>query len=156
MGLPDENLILIENGERIQFHGRGFNRLDKVNTGRVLVDGKGVGDIGQAVLRDRRNLAEHGMVIILLVIDEQTGETLSGPDLISKGLIFDEGEDELLAEAKNLVLETLDRLGEEGGAAVSPLTDLAEIKAEIHRELKRFFNRAIDRRPLIIPQIIAG
>ena len=156
MGLPDENLILIENGDRIQFHDRGFSRLDKVNTGRVLVDGKGVGDIGQAVLRDRKHLAEHGMVIILLVIDEQTGETLSGPDLISKGLIFDEGEDELLAEAKNLVLEILDRLGEQEESVVSPLTDVAEIKAEIHRELKRFFNRAIDRRPLIIPQIIAG
>ncbi|MEE9556321.1 MAG: hypothetical protein V3V76_03585, partial [Candidatus Adiutricales bacterium] len=81
---------------------------------------------------------------------------LSGPDLISRGLIFDEGEDELLDKARNLVLETLDRLGEEGESAVSPLADLTEIKAEIHRELKRFFNRAIDRRPLIIPQIITG
>ncbi|MBW2622846.1 MAG: ribonuclease J, partial [Deltaproteobacteria bacterium] len=90
VGLPAENLILMENGEHIRFAGKGFEKLERVDTGRILVDGKGVGDIGQAVLRDRRNLAEHGMVIVLLVINEHSGEILSGPDLISRGLIFDE------------------------------------------------------------------
>ena len=156
MGLPAENLILTENGDHLRFDNNGVEKLERVNTGRVLVDGKGVGDIGRAVLRDRRNLAEHGMVIVLLVINEHSGEILSGPDLISRGLIFDQGEQELLDEAKNLVLEVLERFKEETESATGPLLDLTALKAEIHRELKRFFNRIIDRRPLILPQIITG
>ncbi len=154
VGIPEENLVRAENGDLIRFDQSGFQKAGRIPTGRVLVDGKGVGDVGRVVLRDRRHLAEHGMVIPLLVIDEQTCEILSGPDFISKGFIFEETSAHVLEDAKCLILEIFDRLAEERRIKVGPIYDLDEIKADISRELKRFFNQVIDRRPLILPQII--
>ncbi|MBW2086744.1 MAG: ribonuclease J, partial [Deltaproteobacteria bacterium] len=154
VGVPKENLILAENGDQIRFDRDGCRKVGRVTTGRVLVDGKGVGDVGQAVLRDRHHLAAHGMVIPLVVIDECTGEILSGPDFISKGFIFEEARPYLLEDAKCLILEIFDRLAEEKNLGSGNVFDLDEIKAEIRRELKRFFNQVIERRPLILPQII--
>jgi len=154
VGLAPERLILAEDGDLLRFEDGVCHKAGRVHVGRVLVDGKGVGDVGQTVLKDRRHLAEHGMVIVLLVIDEQTGEILSGPDLISKGFIFEEASSHLLEDAKCLILEIfdrhfdgLDRLGE-------VKFDLGGIKADIQRELKRFYNQVLDRRPIILPQII--
>ena len=155
VGLPDDHTVLAENGDRIRFDGLGARRVEKVQAGRVFVDGKGVGDIGEMVLRDRRHLAEHGMVIPLVVVDEQTGEILSGPDIISKGFVFEGDPGMLLEDAKCLILEVFDALVEARDPdAGLPLLDFAELKAEIHRELKRFFFRVLKRRPLIAPQII--
>ncbi|MDY6851929.1 MAG: ribonuclease J [Thermodesulfobacteriota bacterium] len=154
VGVPEENLILAENGDRVRFDRQGGRKVGRIETGRVLVDGKGVGDIGQLVLRDRRHLAEDGMVIPLLVIDDQTGEILSGPDIISKGFIFEEDQPVLIEDAKCLILEILDRLSEEREPDKGLPLDVNEIQAEIHRELKRFFYRVLKRRPLIIPQVL--
>jgi len=154
LGIPTENLILAENGDRIRFENGKCSLAGGVGTGRVLVDGKGVGDVGQAVLRDRRHLARDGMVIPLLVIDERTGEILSGPDFISKGFIFEEGDSYLLEDAKCIILEIFDRLAEERDLSAGLVVDVGEIKAEVHQELKRFFKKVIERYPLILPQII--
>ena len=153
--VPEENLILAENGDRVRFDRQGARKIGRVETGRILVDGKGVGDIGQVVLRDRRHLAEDGMVIPLLTIDDQTGEILSGPDIISKGFIFEEDQPALLEDAKCLILEIFDRLSEEREPDRGLPLDVNELQAEIQRELKRFFYRVLERRPLIIPQVIA-
>ncbi|MBW2092655.1 MAG: ribonuclease J, partial [Deltaproteobacteria bacterium] len=138
VGLPEENLVHAEDGDLIRFDQSGFRKIGRVPTGRVLVDGKGVGDVGQAVLRDRRHLAEHGMVIPLIVIDDRTCEILSGPDFISKGFIFEEASPHVLEDAKCLILEIFDRLAEERNASAGLFYDLDEIKVEIRRELKRF------------------
>jgi len=105
-------------------------------------------------LRDRRHLAENGMVIPLVVIDDQTGEILSGPDIISKGFVFEKDQSHLLEEAKCIVLEVFDGLAEARKPEQGLPLDVNEIQAEIQRELRRFFNRVIDRRPIILPQVI--
>ena len=155
VGVPLERSILAEDGDRVRLEGGAVEKNGRVETGRVLVDGKGVGDVGEVVLRDRQHLAEHGMVIPLLVIDELTGEILSGPDLISKGFVFEDDQSHLLEDTKCLILEVFDRLVEEADPDRTLPPDIAAIKSEIRRELKRFFNRVLERRPVIIPQIIA-
>ena len=156
VGIPKENTIFAENGNRIRLTPDGVEIVGDVETGRVLVDGKGVGDVGQVVLRDRGRLAEHGMVIPLVVIDDTTGEILSGPDIISKGFVFEDTNEYLLEDAKCLILEVFDRLIEERDPDRGlPLLEASELQAEIHTELKRFFYRVMGRRPVIIPEIIA-
>jgi ribonuclease J len=155
VGVAPEKCLLAEDGDRIRFDGEGGRIVDQVETGRVLVDGKGVGDVGEVVLRDRRHLAEHGMVIPLVVIDEATGEIMAGPDMISKGFTFDEDASYLLEDAKCLVLEVFDRLAEARMEAGALVVDVAEIRVEVRRELKKFFYQILERRPVIIPQIIA-
>jgi ribonuclease J len=152
-GIAPEHLILAENGDRVRIDADGVYKAGTVDTGRILVDGKGVGDVGREVLNDRRRLAEHGMVIPLVVIEGGTGEILAGPEIISKGFIFEENQSHLLEDAKCLILEVFDRLIEkraEAGTAFSA----AELNTEISRELKKFFYQIIQRRPVILPQII--
>ncbi|MFH1135147.1 MAG: ribonuclease J [Pseudomonadota bacterium] len=155
VGIPKENCFVAENGDRIRFDLAGCRKIDRIETGRVLVDGKGVGDVGPVVLRDRRHLAEDGVVLAYLTIDERTGEILTGPDLFSKGFIFEEDQSFILEDAKCLILEVFDRLSESRGPDGALLYDLGEIKVEVHRELKRFFYQILERRPVIIPQIVA-
>jgi ribonuclease J len=122
--------------------------LDPVPSGRVLVDGKGVGDVGDLVLRDRRRLSGDGMVIALLAVDEQTGDIIYGPDLVSRGFVFEDRGAVILEDAKCVILEIFDEI--EKPARI----DWTEIGLDIKRRLKRFFYAIIERRPLILPIII--
>lgn len=156
VGVPRERTILVENGDRLIFDDGKASVGEKVEVGRVLVDGKGVGDISQLVLKDRRHLAEHGMVIPLVVVDDKTLEILSGPDIISKGFVFESEMAPLLEDAKCLILEIFDRLIEEADPdAGPPVLDVEQLRAEIYRELKKFFYKIIKRRPVIVPKIIS-
>ncbi|RMG60747.1 MAG: ribonuclease J, partial [Bacteroidetes bacterium] len=119
-----------------------------IETGRIFVDGKGVGDVGDLVLRDRRHLSEDGLVIASLVIAKGTGEILSGPEIISRGFILEEVKPEILDAGKCIMFEVLDRALDE-----SPELDCADLQMEIRRELKRFFQRVLERRPVIYPII---
>lgn len=154
VGIPAEKTLLVENGQVLRFDADGARVVEKIETGRVLVDGKGVGDIGQVVLNDRKHLAEHGMVVALVVIDAGTGEILSGPDIISKGFVF-EDDTTMIEDAKCLILEAFDDIAETRGEDTSLPPDVDEIKSEIKRTLKRFFYKMLERRPVIIPEIIA-
>ncbi|MBW1733761.1 MAG: ribonuclease J [Deltaproteobacteria bacterium] len=149
MGMADDRIIIAEDGDVISFENRQVALKTPVTTGRVLVDGKGVGDIGETVLRDRRKLGGHGMVVVLLIVDEETGETIYGPEIISRGFIFDDQGQFILEDAECIVLEVLDELDRP-----SPI-DQGRIESEIRRRLKRFFYRVIERSPLIMPVIIA-
>ena len=121
---------------------------EKALSGRVLVDGKGVGDVGDLVLRDRRRLAGDGVVIVLLAVDEQTGDIIYGPDIVSRGFVFEDQGGFVLEEAKCVVLEIFDAIQKPAHM------DWAEVGTEIKRNLKRFFNQLLERRPLILPIII--
>ena len=148
VGMPPDRLLLIENGTIINFEDREAKILDRVQTGRILVDGKGVGDVGELVLRDRRRLSGDGVVIALLAVDEQTGDILYGPDIISRGFIFEDQSLFMLEDAKCIVLEVMDEIER-------PFhIDRLEIGPEIKRRLKHFFFKVIKRRPLILPIII--
>jgi ribonuclease J len=147
-GIPPERLILIEDGVPVCFQ-EGAAKIEKaVNVGRILVDGKGVGDVDEMVLRDRRRLSGDGVVIVLLAVDEQTGEVVYGPDIVSRGFVFEDQGTTILEEAKCLVLEVLDNI--ENRSHI----DWSDIGQDIKRELKRFFSDLIERRPLILPIIM--
>jgi len=147
-GLSRENALIVENGDTICVGDGRLELGDKVQTGRILVDGKGVGDVGELVLRDRRKLSGDGVVIALLVVDENTGEIVYGPDIISRGFVFEDQSGFILEEAKSLVLEVLDEI--ESPAHI----DWTEVGPDIKRRLKRFFYKVIERSPLILPIII--
>jgi ribonuclease J len=147
-GIPRENIRLIENGITLCFQEGSASIGDRVQTGRVLVDGKGVGDVGELVLRDRRKLSGDGVVIALLVVDEQTGDVIYGPDIMTRGFAIEVRSAHILDEAKTLVSEILEEI--ENPAHM----DWTEVGPDIKRRLKRFFFRAIKRTPLILPIII--
>lgn len=150
LGMSSENCLAAEDGTVISFDGETASTEERVETGRVFVDGKGVGDVGGLVLRDRRHLSEDGLVIASLVINKETQEILSGPDVFSRGFIHEETKPEILYEAKCLIFEIMDRMLQE-----EPELDCAALQEEIRRELKRFFNRLLDRRPVIYPIVVS-
>jgi ribonuclease J len=148
IGIPRENLILAENGQVIRFDETGGRIVDQVEVGRIFVDGKGVGDVGSLILRDRRHLSNEGLVVVQVVLNNQTGELLSGPDIISRGFISEEEYPGLIQEAKELVIEILYLRQKED------IKNWQEIQEEIRKTLRRFFDRSLERRPVVIPLII--
>ncbi|MDP6178601.1 MAG: ribonuclease J, partial [Desulfatiglandales bacterium] len=147
-GVPSERLFIVEDGTSLCFEDREAKIGDPVKIGRVLVDGKGVGDVGKVILRDRRRLAGDGVVIALLVIDEQTGDIIYGPDIISRGFVFEDQGGAIQEGAKDIVLGLLDEI--ENPAHM----DWTAVGPDIKRGLKRFFYKVIERSPLILPIII--
>jgi len=148
MGFPKERAILVENGDILTLENGFVSKQGRIQTGRVLVDGKGTGDIGEIVLRDRRKLSGEGMVIVFLAVDAETGDVLYGPELISKGFIFPTTESFILEEAKCIILEVLDELEHP-----APL-EVQDVSLQIQRNLKHFFHQIINRFPMILPVII--
>jgi ribonuclease J len=149
MGISRERVLVAEDGDMICFENQEARLEGRVHIGHVLVDGKGVGDVGETVLRARRRLSGHGVVIVLLVLDEHTGETIYGPDIISRGFVFEDRGGSILDDSKYIVLEVLDELGSPNSI------ELSKMETEIQRRLKRFFYDVIERRPLVIPIIIS-
>jgi len=148
MGMPSDRPLLVKDGDTICFEDRKAEFGDPVQIGRILVDGKGVGDVGELVLRDRRKLSGDGMVIALLAVNEQTGEIIYGPDIISRGFVFEDQSGFILEDAKCIVLEVFDEI--ERPAHI----DWTEVAPDIKRRLKHFFFKVIKRSPLILPIII--
>jgi ribonuclease J len=148
VGIPEENIFVAEDGHVIEFTKDGARRAGIVEHGRVFVDGKGVGDVGEMVLKDRSHLSEGGMVLAVVAINNSTGEIVYGPEIITRGLVLEEGRQGLLDQARNIVVEAL------GSVNVEVKTEQLEVKEEIRRALRRFFNKTLERRPVILPVII--
>jgi ribonuclease J len=148
VGTPKERCILAVNGDVILFAGDEACIVDRVETGRVFVDGKGVGDVGNVVLKDRKHLSEDGMVVVIIGINQSSGEIIYGPDIVSRGFVFEDDSQQYLDEARKVVLDTLALVNAE------VLTDWSEVKLEVRRVLRRFFNKTIERRPVILPLIL--
>ena len=148
VGVDEDNLILAEDGDVVEFTKDGAGIVDRVECGKVFVDGKGVGDVGNLVLKDRLHLSQDGIVLAILSLNEQTGELIYGPDIITRGLVFEDENTDLIDEAREAVLETLD------GINVEAKSDQAEVKEEIRKTLRRYFNKKLERRPVILPFII--
>jgi ribonuclease J len=148
MGIAPANILLAENGRVIEFkNGRG--RLGGcVATGRVLIDGKGVGDVGRSVLKERRTLSEEGVVAVTMAIDEATGIIVYGPEIVSRGFVFETETGYLLQDANCVVLEVVEDLPPE----TPNRTDL--IRARIQTALRQYFFFTIGRRPVILPFIM--
>ena len=148
LGLPKERCLLAVNGDVVAFSNGEACIIDRVETGRVFVDGKGVGDVGNVVLKDRKHLSQDGMVVVIIAIDQISGEIIYGPDIVSRGFVFEDESQQYLDEAKKVVLDTLALKNAE------VLTDWGEVKLEVRRVLRRFFNKTIERRPVILPLIL--
>jgi ribonuclease J len=148
VGLAPTDCFLLENGHVLRSDGATAARIDPVAAGRVFVDGKGVGDVGDVVLRDRRHLSAGGLVVAIVALDQRSGEVVSGPDLVLRGLVLEEAKPDHVQEARGVVLDAL--------AAVSPesRTDPVEVKEEMRKALRRYFNRTLGRRPVVLPYVV--
>jgi len=153
VNIPEENIFIIENGEVMEFTENSARRAGVVNVGRVYIDGKTGGSVGEAgvdtvVLRDRMKLAHDGVVIVILGIDKTSGKVVTGPDIVSRGFVFEDASQELLAEVRDVVSDTLLLMIPEAKG------DLSLVSARVRSALKKFINKRLERRPMILPVIM--
>ncbi|HLN86655.1 MAG TPA: ribonuclease J, partial [Candidatus Limnocylindrales bacterium] len=148
VGLPTENCFILEDGDVLELTPNSAKKVKPIQVGRVFVDGKGVGDVGDVVIRDRRHLSEGGMVLAVMAIHQQSGELVAGPELISRGFMLAEESEEVLESAKREVIATLNSMNRE------TRTDPAELKEEVRKALRRFFRKKLERHPVVLPYII--
>lgn len=148
VGVLEENCFILEDGDVLELTGHGAKKVCSVPVGRVFVDGKGVGDVGDVVIRDRRHLSEGGMVLAVMAIHQQSGELVAGPDIISRGFMRAEESEEILEQARKVVVETLNSTNWE------TRTDPAELKEEVRKALRRYFRKNLERHPVVLPYII--
>jgi ribonuclease J len=146
MATPPE-VFLLEDGDVLEVTPSHGQVVGRVPAGRVLVDGKGVGDVGDAVLRDRQHLAQDGMVVVVIGFD-RAGMVVSGPDIISRGFADLPEGDALFEGARKLIIEVLE------GCSVEEKADWMVVKQRIRSVLRRFLQKAVERRPMILPVII--
>jgi ribonuclease J len=143
-GIPKENILVVENGQVIEFVENGGRVRENVLTGRVLIDGKGIGDVGRSVLKERRKLSEDGIVAVNMVFDEETGVVVYGPEIVSHGFVFETETGHLLEDAKCIILEIIDEIG-----PVVP-DRINKIRSKMQTDLRKFFSFTIRRRPVIL------
>jgi ribonuclease J len=144
---PKPEIMLIENGDILAFDERGATRAGKAPVGRVLIDGTRTGEIGDEVLRDRRHLAEDGLVVPMVAINKQTGMLEGVPDIITRGFVMENSE-ELLADGARLISEVIEQ------ASLEERTDQGIIREKLRVELRRFFRKRSGRRPFVLPVIM--
>jgi ribonuclease J len=147
VGVPADGCHLLEDGDVLEIRSDGAERAERVPAGRVFVDGKGIGEVGDVVLRDRRHLSEDGLVLAVLAIAQQSGDIVAGPDLVSRGVVADDVSPEVFEGARNMVLDALEAINPESR------TDPAEVKEEVRKALRRYFKR-LDRWPVILPFVL--
>ena len=148
LGIPEENIFVAENGQILEFSSKKGVINGRVTSGRILIDGLGVGDVGNIVLRDRKQLSQDGIFIIVVTIDKEANLVLSGPDVISRGFVYVRESEELMEESREKVKIVLDNCFEKG------ITDWSTIKSQIRDTLGKFLYEKTKRRPMIIPIIM--
>ncbi|WP_432735661.1 ribonuclease J [Maridesulfovibrio sp. FT414] len=145
-GVAPERALVIEDGEPVTFLLHGIRFEENVPVQCTLVDGKGVGDVGQTVLKERQLLAGEGLVIVALVVDFNSGEILRGPEVTSKGFVFEQQYSHLLEDAKCIVLDVYENI---------PPGQTSKLKERIRSALRRFFRKVLGRDPVVIPLVIS-
>ncbi len=146
-GVAASNIFLLDNGEVLEISEEGAAKNGKITSGRVYVDGKGVGDVQDMVLRDRRRLAHDGIVLILIGIEKLTGAIVSGPDIVSRGFVFEDASQEIINDVKELVYISIKELDSE------IIADKTLVQAKIRSVLKKYLRNTMDRKPMIMPII---
>jgi len=148
VGVGENKILLAENGQIIEFDKSGGRLNGNVTTGRVLIDGKGVGDVGRSVLKERRVLSEEGMVAVTMAFDEETGIIMYGPEIVSRGFVFETETGHLLEDAQCVILEIVEEI------AFDTPNRVDRIRAKIQTALRQYFFFTIGRRPVILPFIM--
>ena len=147
-GIPRDHIFLVEDGLGLELSKSGARVLGGYPAGRVFVDGKGIGDVGQVVLRDRQLLAEAGMVVVALTVDKTTGSVVAGPEIASRGFVYMKESEELMDEVKQSVREAL-------AARQEPeVIDRELIGAVVRSAVRRFINQRFNRKPVVIPLVL--
>jgi ribonuclease J len=147
LGCVSGEILILEDGNTLEFTEDGAYRRDPVAAGRVLVDSGSLEEIEEAVVRDRKHLSEDGVVVPIIAIDKHTGRMESSPEIVTRGLFSDNGN-EFLAGARDVVLKTVEQSNAE------EKTDWSVIKEKIRVDLKRYINKQTSKRPLILPVIL--
>jgi ribonuclease J len=147
LGVVSGEILLVENGQNIEFTEDGVRRRDPVTAGRVLVDSGSLEEIEEVVVRERKHLSEDGVVVPIIAIDKHTGKLESQPEIVSRGFMSDNGSD-LVAGARDIVLRTINTSNAEERA------DWSVIKEKIRVDLKRYISKQTSKRPLILPVIL--
>ena len=140
--------IILDNGDVLELLKNKGKVTGKVPFGRVLVDGMGVGDVGNMVLRDRKNLAENGIITIVVAIDRKNKIITSGPDIVSRGFVYVRNSEELIEEVRNIAEKAVEKCLE------NDITQWGEIKNGIRRELDNFIYDKMKKKPMILPVIV--
>ena len=148
LGIDKDNIFLINSGDVLELDENGARVNGKVHVGDVMVDGLGVGDVGNIVLRDRHILAEEGIIIVVLTLDGESGQVLAGPDIVSRGFVYVRDAGDLMDDAQTVLNTTMDHLMDKG------VTDWGRIKQDIKDSLGSFVWKETKRRPMIIPIIM--
>lgn len=147
LDIPKENIFIFRDGDILEISAEGARKNGRVNSGRIFIDGKGMGDVEEMVLRDRLRLAHGGIVLILLVIEKLTGNIISGPEIISRGFVFEDASQEVINSVKELLSNTIKGLDKE------LISDSSLLKAKLRSVLKKYLRDTMDRRPMIMPII---
>ncbi len=148
LGIEKENIFILSSGDVLELDGESAAVTGKVQTGGILVDGLGVGDVGNVVLRDRQHLAEDGIMIVVLALDKYTNQLVSGPDIVSRGFVYVRESDALMEEAREIISIGIDSCLDKGVA------DWGKIKSTIKDSLSEFVWKKTKRRPMILPIIM--
>ncbi|MDO8746235.1 MAG: ribonuclease J [Thermodesulfovibrionales bacterium] len=146
-GIPKENIFMLEDGEILEITDEGAKKNGRVNSGRIFIDGKGVGDVEDMVLRDRRRLGYDGIVLVMIAVEKPTGRLVSGPDIITRGFVFEDTAPDLINNIGSLVSETLKVLDKE------IMLDPSLVKAKIRSVLKKYLRNTMEKSPMIVPII---
>ncbi len=148
MGTPKENVIIMSSGDVVELGQESWKIVDHVQAGGILVDGLGVGDVGNIVLRDRQNLAQNGIIVVVLTLEKYSNQLLAGPDIVSRGFVYVRESEDLMEEARNIVndavADCLDR----------HVNDWGKIKNVIRDSLSDFLWKRMKRNPMILPIIM--
>ncbi len=148
MGMNEKNVMIANNGSVIELSKKEIKCVDTVTAGRVLVDGLGVGDVGSIVLRDRKHLAEDGIIVVTVVMDRETREAVSGPDIISRGFVYVKESEELMSELEKTVCDVLDN------CYFNNIRDWNTVKTKIKDGVAKFLYTRTHRSPMVLPVIM--
>ncbi len=148
LGYDKDHIFILSSGDVLELDGESAQVTGQVPVGDILVDGLGVGDVGNIVLRDRQHLAEDGIIIVVVTLESGSGQVLAGPDIVSRGFVYVRGSESLMDEARKLLEETM------GYCVEKRITDWGRIKTEIKDELGEFVWKKTKRRPMIMPIIM--
>lgn len=148
LGSPKENIFVARNGSVIEFTAEGAGFGQSVSAGNILVDGLGVGDVGNIVLRDRRHLSEDGLIVVVVTISKEDGKVMAGPDIISRGFVYVRESEDLMEEARNVVKKVLQECEK------NQITDWSTLKSNTKDALRNYLYEKIKRNPMILPIIM--
>ena len=148
MGIPTENIFLLTNGRVLEVNQKEAKLTTSVPSGKILVDGLGVGDVGNIVLRDRQHLSQDGLIVIVMTMDSATGEIVSGPDVVSRGFVYVRESENLMEDVKKVIREEVRNFEEQG------IRDWSTIKSTLKDNLRDYIFQKTKRNPMILPIIM--